>query len=403
MDDDDAPPLVDDADQAAASLGAPVADAAHNPVPVTIVTGFLGSGKTTLVTRLLTDPTHGKRIAVILNEFGDSSGIDKALTVGQDGEEAQEWLELNNGCMCCEVKDAGVKAIESLMKKRGKFDYILLETTGLADPGPIAEMFWLDDAVQSDIYLDGIITVVDAKFAPLHLSETKEDGSVNECIKQIAMSDRIIINKTDIVSPSELETLERDIVAINSAAVRTKTVKSNVPIDFIFDLHAFDDRTKGWFDDLPVLAAEDLECDPSCDHHTTPSDQHQHHHHHNKTHRVDQSVKTIMFQLPFLRSVNVAKMESWLQQVLWNKTVPIPESSHVPPSEATSPQVIRLKALIDIGGRKKMVIQAVHELYDKFEAGVWAEGDDECGKVVLIGRALDKKAVAESFLHFCLE
>ncbi|KAJ3031883.1 UNVERIFIED_CONTAM: COBW domain-containing protein 1 [Siphonaria sp. JEL0065] len=428
LDDDDIPVLVDEVPVEIESTQQPTQTTSeHKPVPVTIVTGFLGSGKTTLVTRLLTDQTHGKRIAVILNEFGDSSGIDKALTVGQDGEEAQEWLELNNGCMCCEVKlvllliktkvhlyhcdrDAGVKAIESLMKKRGKFDYILLETTGLADPGPIAEMFWLDDAVQSDIYLDGIITVVDAKFAPLHLTEVKEDGSVNECIKQIAMSDRIVINKTDLVSPTDLEKLEGDIVAINSAAIRTKSVKSNVSIDFIFDLHAFDDRTKGWFDDLPVLASaenEDSDCDASCDHKHGEGDKNSNgkKHHHHKKHQVDQSVKTIMFQLPLSRAVDLAKMETWLQQVLWNKTVPLPKSQPPLTNEqqpSTGPQVLRLKALIDVGGRKKMVIQAVHELYDKFEAGSWAPEDNECGKIVLIGRALDKQAVTASFLDYCL-
>ncbi|ORY42514.1 cobW-domain-containing protein [Rhizoclosmatium globosum] len=378
MEDDDLPPdLVEDHPPVQPTPKAPIAAPnIHAPVPVTIVTGFLGSGKTTLVTRLLTDTTHGKRIAVILNEFGDSSGIDKALTVDKDGEEAQEWLELNNGCMCCEVKDAGVKAIESLMKKRGKFDYILVETTGLADPGPIAEMFWLDEAVQSDIYLDGIVTVVDSKFAPLHLGEVKEDGSVNECVKQIAMSDRIILNKTDLISADELLKLEKDITEINSAALRTRSVKSDVPIDFILDLHAFDDRTKGWFDDLPTLA---------------------------QVHKVDQSVKTIMFPIPESSIISLPKLETWLQQVLWTNTIPsvsveTAATAAVSESVVPKPQVIRLKALLHVGERKKLVIQAVHELYDKFEAGVWKEGEQVEGKVVLIGRALDRQAIMQSFL-----
>lgn len=117
--------------------------AARPPIPVTIITGFLGSGKSTLIMRLLNDPTHQKKIAVILNEFGASSGIDKSLSIGKDGQITEEWLELANGCFCCSVKDMGVKAIENLLKKNREFDYVLLETTGLADPGPIASMFWM--------------------------------------------------------------------------------------------------------------------------------------------------------------------------------------------------------------------------------------------------------------------
>ncbi|CAG8497933.1 6819_t:CDS:2 [Diversispora eburnea] len=135
-------------------------EAYSKKVPITIITGFLGSGKTTLLNYILTKQ-HGKRIAVILNEFGE---IEKAMSVAQGGELFEEWLELDNGCLCCSIKDNGVKAIENLMQKKGKFDYILLETTGLADPGPICSIFWLDEDLGSDIYLDGIITLVDAKY-----------------------------------------------------------------------------------------------------------------------------------------------------------------------------------------------------------------------------------------------
>nr|CAD7430925.1 unnamed protein product [Timema monikensis] len=129
--------------------------AVFKPVPVTIITGYLGAGKTTLLNYVLTEQ-HDKKIAVILNEFGEGSALEKSVSVGQDGELFEEWLELRNGCLCCSVKDNGVKAIENLMTKRGKFDYILLETTGLADPGPIASIFWLDKELGSDISLDGV-------------------------------------------------------------------------------------------------------------------------------------------------------------------------------------------------------------------------------------------------------
>uniref|UniRef100_A0A8C9CTX1 Uncharacterized protein n=1 Tax=Phocoena sinus TaxID=42100 RepID=A0A8C9CTX1_PHOSS len=148
-------------------------------IPVTVITGYLGAGKTTLLNYILTEQ-HSKRIAVILNEFGEGSALEKSLAVSQDGELYEEWLELRNGCLCCSVKDSGLKAIENLMQKKGKFDYILLETTGLADPGAVASMFWVDAELGVDIYLDGIITVVDAKYGLNHLAEEKPDGLINE-------------------------------------------------------------------------------------------------------------------------------------------------------------------------------------------------------------------------------
>ncbi|CEI86952.1 Putative CobW domain-containing protein [Rhizopus microsporus] len=154
---------------------------ANTKIPVTIVTGFLGSGKTTLLNYILTEK-HDKKIAVILNEFGDSSDIEKSLSVNQDGNLYEEWLELRNGCLCCSTKDVGVKAIENLMEKKGKFDYILLETSGLADPGPIASMFWLDDGLGSEIYLDGIVTLVDAKHIKDYMKEEKKDLMMNEAL-----------------------------------------------------------------------------------------------------------------------------------------------------------------------------------------------------------------------------
>ncbi|XP_060265385.1 zinc-regulated GTPase metalloprotein activator 1B isoform X4 [Ovis aries] len=148
-------------------------------IPVTIITGYLGAGKTTLLNYILTEQ-HSKRIAVILNEFGEGSAVEKSLAVSQGGELYEEWLELRNGCLCCSVKDNGLRAIENLMKKKGKFDYILLETTGLADPGAVASMFWVDAELGVDIYLDGIITVVDSKYGLKHLAEEKPDGLINE-------------------------------------------------------------------------------------------------------------------------------------------------------------------------------------------------------------------------------
>ncbi|XP_044776643.1 COBW domain-containing protein 2 isoform X10 [Neomonachus schauinslandi] len=153
-------------------------------IPVTIITGYLGAGKTTLLNYILTEQ-HSKRVAVILNEFGEGSAVEKSLAVSQGGELYEEWLELRNGCLCCSVKDNGLRAIENLMQKKGKFDYILLETTGLADPGAVASMFWVDAELGVDIYLDGIITVVDSKYGLKYLEEEKPDGLINEASRSI--------------------------------------------------------------------------------------------------------------------------------------------------------------------------------------------------------------------------
>ncbi|XP_011811852.1 PREDICTED: COBW domain-containing protein 2 isoform X4 [Colobus angolensis palliatus] len=153
-------------------------------IPVTIITGYLGAGKTTLLNYILTEQ-HSKRVAVILNEFGEGSALEKSLSVSQGGELYEEWLELRNGCLCCSVKDNGLRAIENLMQKKGKFDYILLETTGLADPGAVASMFWVDAELGSDIYLDGVITIVDSKYGLKHLTEEKPDGLINEATRSI--------------------------------------------------------------------------------------------------------------------------------------------------------------------------------------------------------------------------
>ncbi|XP_047555928.1 COBW domain-containing protein 1 isoform X5 [Lutra lutra] len=208
-------------------------------IPVTIITGYLGAGKTTLLNYILTEQ-HSKRVAVILNEFGEGSAVEKSLAVSQGGELYEEWLELRNGCLCCSVKDNGLRAIENLMEKKGKFDYILLETTGLADPGAVASMFWVDAELGVDIYLDGIITVVDSKYGLKHLEEEKPDGLINEASRQVALADIIIINKTDLVSEEDLNKLRTAIRSINGLGKILETQRSRVDLSNVLDLHAFD-------------------------------------------------------------------------------------------------------------------------------------------------------------------
>nr|XP_054971573.1 zinc-regulated GTPase metalloprotein activator 1A-like isoform X8 [Pan paniscus] len=194
-----------------------------------------GAGKTTLLNYILTEQ-HSKRVAVILNEFGEGSALEKSLAVSQGGELYEEWLELRNGCLCCSVKDSGLRAIENLMQKKGKFDYILLETTGLADPGAVASVFWVDAELGSDIYLDGIITIVDSKYGLKHLTEEKPDGLINEATRQVALADIILINKTDLVPEEDVKKLRTTIRSINGLGQiletqRSRYFKKAIPIN----------------------------------------------------------------------------------------------------------------------------------------------------------------------------
>ncbi|XP_057354582.1 zinc-regulated GTPase metalloprotein activator 1B isoform X3 [Manis pentadactyla] len=314
-------------------------------IPVTIITGYLGAGKTTLLNYILTEQ-HSKRVAVILNEFGEGSAVEKSLAVSQGGELYEEWLELRNGCLCCSVKDNGLRAIENLMQKKGKFDYILLETTGLADPGAVASMFWVDAELGIDIYLDGIITVVDSKYGLKHLAEEKPDGLINEASRQIALADIIIINKIDLVSEEDLNKLRRTIRTINGLGKILETQRSSLQ--------------------------KKLQHVPATHPH------------------LDQSVITVTFEVP-----GNAKEESlnvFIQNLLWEKNVRNKDDDCM--------EVIRLKGLVSIKDKpQQVIVQGVHELYDLEETSVrWKDDTERTNRLVLIGRNLDKDILKQLFI-----
>ena len=200
---------------------------AEEKVPVTILTGFLGSGKTTLLNKILSEE-HGKRIAVIENEFGEV-GIDQALVIEAD----EEIFEMSNGCICCTVRGDLIRVLGNLMKRRDKFDYVLVETTGLADPGPVAQTFFMDDEIREEFALDGIVTLVDAA----HINQ--QLGRSDESEEQVAFADVLVLNKTDLVDDATLDDLEARLREMNRMARVVRCQQAEVPVDTVLNLSAF--------------------------------------------------------------------------------------------------------------------------------------------------------------------
>ncbi|XP_015420508.1 PREDICTED: COBW domain-containing protein 2 isoform X2 [Myotis davidii] len=304
-------------------------------IPVTIITGYLGAGKTTLLNYILTEQ-HSKRVAVILNEFGEGSAVEKSLAVSQGGELYEEWLELRNGCLCCSVKDNGLRAIENLMQKKGKFDYILLETTGLADPGAVASMFWIDDELGVDIYLDGIITVVDSKYGLKHLTEEKPDGLINEASR-----------------------------SINGLGKILETQRSRVDLSNVLDLHAFDSLSG-------ISLQKKLQHLPTIQPH------------------LDQSIITVTFEVP--GNAKEESLNEFIQNLLWEKNVRNKDDECM--------EVIRLKGLVSIKDKpQQVIVQGVYELYDLEETPVcWRDDTERTNRLVFIGRNLDKDILKQLFI-----
>jgi G3E family GTPase len=315
-------------------------ETSHDRIPVTVLTGYLGAGKTTLLNRILTEH-HGKRIAVIENEFGEV-GIDNDLVINAD----EEIFEMNNGCICCTVRGDLIRILGNLMRRKDRFDYILIETTGLADPAPVVQTFFVDDEIGGRLELDAVITVVDAHHVKLHIDEASE---VQE---QIAFADVILLNKADLIQPGPLEALETRIRSMNRFAKIHRTQNCALGLDQLLNLRAFD-------------LNKALEVDPKF----LTEEPHVH----------DETVISVGIHLP--GSLDPERFNTWLRTLLAEQGT----------------DIFRSKGIVSLKGHgKQYVFQGVHMLLDSSHGRAWGK-TLRSNKLTFIGRNLKRDELIKGF------
>lgn len=360
------------------------------PIPVTIITGYLGAGKTTLLNRILTEH-HGKRIAVIENEFGEV-GIDNELVIHSE----EEIFEMNNGCICCTVRGDLVRILERLLDEGQKFDRVVIETTGLADPAPVAQTFFLEDSLRGRFRVDAIVTLVDAR----HLLQRLDENSP-EAMQQIAFADRIVLNKVDLVDTEELEKIQRRIRTINVLAPIEQATQAMVPLEFVLDVNGFDLARAAELDPA-FMPKEKTEhghehgrcgCkehgEACCGHHhhgeSCCSGHDRHHdekaHTHDHKHEHEHGVGSVGFEIP--KAFNIKKLEAWMQIL----------------TMMVGPALYRYKgALVVEDEERRYLFQGIHMLFEGRMDRAWKSDEPRVSRFVFIGKDLNRELLTTGFM-----
>ncbi len=343
-------------------------------IPVTVLTGYLGAGKTTLLNRILTED-HGKKYAVIVNEFGEI-GIDNDLVVGAD----EEVFEMNNGCVCCTVRGDLIRVLSGLMKRKGGFDAIIVETTGLADPGPVAQTFFMDEDVAARTRLDSVTTLVDAKHVMQRLDDSKEAR------EQVAFADQILLNKTDLVSEAELAVVEARLRGLNPLAPIRRTERAKIALDQILDQNRFDlERITDIRPEFvnPAHGEDGHVHDEHCGHDHGHGHDHDHGHAHDhgpRGHAHQDDIRGISLSLD--RPIDGQAFTRWLDKLLAEQ----------------GPDILRAKGIIEIAGEdRRLVFQAVHMILEGDLQREWGPNERRWSRAVFIGRNLDEANLKAGF------